>query len=118
MTKVRIPQKLREEVWVQSMGLTFQGSCKTPWCRNLMSVFDFHVAHKIAESKGGLTKLENLIPLCSRCNLSMGTKSYEEWLKYGNCKNAKFSISKLLCCADKEVKVSGTPVPKPTINID
>jgi hypothetical protein len=48
----------------------------------------------------------------------MGTKSFEEWLKYGNCKNAKFSISKLLCCADKEVKVSGTPVPKPTINID
>ena len=33
--------------------------------------FDFHVGHIILESKGGATKIDNLIPLCARCNLSM-----------------------------------------------
>ena len=36
-----------------------------------MNVFDFHVGHNVPESKGGATNIDNLKPICSRCNSSM-----------------------------------------------
>ena len=123
MPKLRIPQKLREQVWIQSMGLKYQGRCKTPWCTNLISVFDFHVAHRVAESKGGPTILENLLPLCARCNTSMGSKSYDEWLQFGSPKAKKpkkagFAISNIVCCGSTAVEDAVTPGPKrPTISV-
>lgn len=83
--KHRIPKALREQVWLQNMGHIFEGKCKVVWCTNLISVFDFQCGHNIPESKGGKTNIENLIPICTRCNISMGsTYSIDEW-------NRKFS---------------------------
>jgi hypothetical protein len=62
-------------------------------------LFDFHVGHNgrfanktniivdcsaihgnVPESKGGATEIANLRPICSRCNLSMGSQySITEW---------------------------------------
>jgi 5-methylcytosine-specific restriction endonuclease McrA len=47
-----------------------------------MSVFDFQCGHNIPESKGGKTDVNNLIPICSRCNQSMGSQyTIDEWTK-------------------------------------
>jgi 5-methylcytosine-specific restriction endonuclease McrA len=49
-----------------------------------MNVFDFHVGHNIPESQGGATDIKNLKPICSRCNLSMGSQySIEDWSTMG-----------------------------------
>jgi hypothetical protein len=49
-----------------------------------MNVFDYHVGHNIPESRGGATNINNLKPICARCNLSMGNYySIEEWSKMG-----------------------------------
>jgi 5-methylcytosine-specific restriction endonuclease McrA len=78
--KERIPRALREQVWIAWAGRRFERRCLVPWCRNVMTVFDFHVGHNIPESKGGATELANLRPICARCNLSMGSQySIEEW---------------------------------------
>jgi 5-methylcytosine-specific restriction endonuclease McrA len=78
--KDKIPVALREQVWIHKMGRVFEGKCPTVWCENTITVFDFHSGHNIPESKGGPTTKENLIPLCSRCNLSMGSAyTFEEW---------------------------------------
>jgi 5-methylcytosine-specific restriction endonuclease McrA len=78
--KVTIPKALREQTWIYYAGKRFECRCLVPWCRNTMSVFDFHVGHDIPESKGGTTQLSNLRPICSRCNLSMGSQySIQEW---------------------------------------
>ncbi len=78
--KERIPRALREQVWVSWAGRHFDRQCLVPWCKNVMTVFDFHVGHNIPESKGGATELANLRPICARCNLSMGSQySIEEW---------------------------------------
>jgi 5-methylcytosine-specific restriction endonuclease McrA len=78
--KDRIPKALREQVWVTWAGRRFDSPCLVPWCKNVMTVFDFHVGHNIPESKGGVTELSNLRPICARCNLSMGSQySIEEW---------------------------------------
>lgn len=78
--KASIPKALREQVWIAYAGRCFERKCLVPWCRNVMSVFDFHVGHDVPESEGGATELKNLRPICARCNLSMGAQySIQEW---------------------------------------
>ncbi len=80
--KKPIPAALREQVWLKQMGRVFEGKCPTTWCQNNITVYDFQSGHNIPESKGGPTTLENLIPICSRCNLSMGNEyTFDEWCK-------------------------------------
>lgn len=69
--KVKIPKALREQVWITHFGKTFEHKCYINWCSNIITVFDFETGHNIPESKGGQTVIENLFPLCSRCNKSM-----------------------------------------------
>ena len=78
--KATIPRALREQVWLTYAGEAYKHKCLVPWCQNVMTVFDFHVGHNIPESQGGKTELQNLRPICSRCNLSMGAQySITEW---------------------------------------
>lgn len=80
MTKTKIPKALREQVWLKHIGKKFESKCKTAWCKNKMSVFDFQCGHDVPESHGGETSVENLVPICSRCNLSMSnTYTFKEW---------------------------------------
>jgi 5-methylcytosine-specific restriction endonuclease McrA len=78
--KQTIPKAVKEQLWLRDMGKSFQGKCKTSWCRNIITLFDFQCGHNIPESKGGPTTLENLVPICSRCNTSMGNQyTFTEW---------------------------------------
>ena len=78
--KETIPVKLREEVWIKQMGRTFEGKCPTTWCTYTITVFDFESGHNIPESRGGPTTIENLVPICSRCNRSMGSQhTFDQW---------------------------------------
>ncbi len=78
--KQTIPKALREAVWITHAGRTFDKKCLTPWCPNMMSVFDFQTGHNIPESKGGPTTIDNLVPICSRCNVSMSNNyTFKEW---------------------------------------
>jgi len=80
--KAAIPKALREQVWIQYAGRQFERKCLVPWCKNTMTVFDFHVGHDVPEYKGGKTEIENLRPICVRCNLSMGSQyTIQEWAK-------------------------------------
>ena len=45
-------------------------------------MFDFHVGHDKPESKGGTLSVDNLKPICARCNLSMSNNfTIAEWNK-------------------------------------
>ena len=47
---------------------------------NTINVFNFQVGHNIPESKGGTLSLNNLKPICGRCNFSMGNNyTIDEW---------------------------------------
>ena len=84
-TKANIPKALREQVWLKNIGHQYEHKCLIDWCQNTISVFDFHVGHNIPESHGGKTDITNLKPICSRCNLSMGSQySITEWNKIGD----------------------------------
>ena len=69
--KATIPKAHREQIWLRYNGKRYNCKCYVHWCKNKIDVFNFQVGHNIPESKGGLTVLENLRPICCRCNSSM-----------------------------------------------
>ena len=80
--KAKIPKAVREQLWLRDVGKEFEAKCMTSWCKNRMTLFDYQCGHNIPESKGGATTIENLRPICSRCNASMNNKyTIDEWDK-------------------------------------
>ena len=80
--KATIPKAVREQCWLQSFGKVFEHSCYIPWGKNKINVWDFHVGHDIPESKGGSLDINNIKPLCARCNQSMSDNyTIQEWIR-------------------------------------
>jgi len=78
--KEKITAALREAVWIQKMGKVFEAKCPVVWCPNRITVFDFQSGHNVPESKGGRTNIDNLLPICARCNVCMGDRyTIDEW---------------------------------------
>jgi len=70
--KKAIPKVVREKVWRTYMGeYSGKGKC---FCCNYteLTSFQFECGHVISEYNGGDVKIENLRPICSLCNKSMG----------------------------------------------
>ena len=79
--KKKIPKALAEQVWITALGHRFEGKCRVSWCKNRITVFDYECGHNVPESKGGKTTLDNLVPICARCNRSMGDRyTIDEWV--------------------------------------
>lgn len=70
--KKNIPKALRSAVWETYVGKVYETKCKVEWCKNTINPFIYEVGHNIPESKGGSTTIDNLRPICSQCNKSMG----------------------------------------------
>jgi 5-methylcytosine-specific restriction endonuclease McrA len=82
-TKKSIPAPLKRDCWNQRIGAgTGVGLCFC--CRvQELTPFDFEAGHIQAESCGGPTIIENLVPICGKCNRSMGSRNMMEFiLKY------------------------------------
>lgn len=97
--KKKIPKALREQVWIAHMGDVFTAKCKINWCQNKINAFDFQCGHNIPESKGGKTNVQNLIPICQRCNVSMGSHyTIDEWnRKFTEPSAPKKTWTRFLC---------------------
>jgi 5-methylcytosine-specific restriction endonuclease McrA len=95
--KQKIPAAFRQQIWYRDMGKEFQGKCPTRWCNNIINVFDFQAGHNIPESKGGQTIPDNLVPICARCNMSMGDRyTFREWSGLNGPMTV--SVSPSWCC--------------------
>lgn len=82
--KKSIPKAVREQVWITYFGKKFDHKCHINWCKNKITVFDFECGHNIPSSKGGNISLENLRPICSRCNKSMSNNyTIDQWQAMG-----------------------------------
>lgn len=75
----KIPKHIKTLVWKKYMGDNIV-SGKCPCCKDQnIEITHFHCGHVIAESKGGDLNINNLRPICAPCNLSMGTRSMNEF---------------------------------------
>lgn len=68
----RVPNALKQNVWLRYNGEKFNSKCAVTWCKNIITPFTFEAGHDVPSSKGGSTTLDNLLPICSSCNKSMG----------------------------------------------
>ena len=79
----KIPASLRTAVWKTYFGDDGKGRCYVG-CGEDISVHNFECGHVIAHANGGTITLNNLRPICSKCNKSMRTTNLEEFItKYG-----------------------------------
>jgi len=82
--KQNIPKHIRDLVWNHYIG------CDIPkhrclCCKKIIiESRNFHVGHVLSENNGGTLEIGNLRPICSSCNLSMGTENMIDFVKkYG-----------------------------------
>lgn len=79
--EMRVPfsKHQRHVIWNAKMGSPhkLEGYCIA--CGRILDVDTFHVGHKRAVAKGGNNDMDNLCIICANCNLTMGTKSLEEF---------------------------------------
>lgn len=77
----KIPKTLRIAVWDKWFGLK-KGQVKCPICLNIkICQLDHDIGHIKAISKGGSYHINNLIPLCRLCNLSIGVMNIKRFMK-------------------------------------
>ena len=77
---IKLPKALREQIWLHYIGKKYSSKCLIKWCNNEINVFDFHIGHNVPASKGGTICMENLLPICARCNLSMSNNyTIDQW---------------------------------------
>lgn len=93
-TKKSIPKAVRDQVWVTYVGKKYSGSCFC--CNKEINVNAWHCGHVIAESKGGPTTVENLRPLCSTCNLSMGTTDIKTFKARHFTKTRAYRVKRIM----------------------
>ncbi len=79
--KKSIPLALKRKVWDLWVGESV-GKTKCPCCKlTEISQMSFSCGHIIPESQGGKLSVENLKPICSSCNSSMGTQNMNDFIK-------------------------------------
>ena len=76
----KISKALRAKVWNDNIGADVSQAmcpiCSTNW----ISTFNFECGHIQAHAEGGTTNADNLLPICSMCNKSMGTQRMDEFI--------------------------------------
>jgi hypothetical protein len=79
-----IPKIVKTQVWNTYIGKE-NGISKCMCCKKSeISQLNFHCGHVISVYNGGSNIVENLRPICSQCNLSMGTQNMNIFMKeYG-----------------------------------
>jgi hypothetical protein len=74
-----IYQAIKTKIWRKYCGENFKTKCCVEFCINEISISNFEAGFILAEAKGGDVSVDNLIPICSKCNKSIGNKHLREW---------------------------------------
>ena len=82
--KIKIPSKVRLDVWATYIGEDI-AKHKCMCCKRVtIKQTEFEVGHVLSEAQGGTLEINNLRPICSVCNKSMGARNMVDFVKqYG-----------------------------------
>jgi hypothetical protein len=75
-TRKRITEKLKKEVWTKTYGKAKEALCR---CGTTITLKISECGHIVSHAREGETVAENLRPICSKCNKSMGTQNMDEY---------------------------------------
>jgi hypothetical protein len=87
----KISQSLRQQIWFKYSNNKLNIKCL---CCSLNEInsFNFECGHIDPKSKGGLCNINNLVPICSLCNKSMGNTNMKIFMKNNNYSNPLLQI--------------------------
>ena len=85
--KKRITARIKKLVWNKEFRDKDVGKCPISFCNNKITcnkfksnyIGLFHAGHITSEFNGGKVEVNNLRPICSSCNSSMGTNNWQEY---------------------------------------
>lgn len=79
--KKTISPKIRIQVWQKEFGDKDEHICPFFMCQNIIhnGLNGFHCGHIISEFNGGEISLDNLRPICSKCNGKMGSVNWNDF---------------------------------------
>ena len=108
MERKSIPKPLRVQVWNKYIGEE-KGIGKCNVCSTEIKVSNFDCGHIIAAIDGGEDIINNLVPICRLCNLSMGKENLNDFKqKYFNNKSyIDIYVKCFLIKTDDYIKVKG-----------
>lgn len=76
--RITIPKTVKDNLWDNTFSSNAgEGNCYV--CSTTINSKKFDCGHIIAVANGGSNDINNLKPICSTCNKSMGTKNLEEF---------------------------------------
>ena len=79
-TKYKVFSKqVKIAVWEHHCGKVYSHKCHIRLCSTIMKVSDFDIGHIVAYSRNSEDQLSNLLPICYKCNKSMGTMSIPDY---------------------------------------
>jgi len=85
--KKKIPKKIKTDSWNRYVGKEI-GEVPCLCCRTeKITQMNFVGGHIVAEANGGEITVDNILPICSGCNLSMGTQHMDEFVSKHYPKN-------------------------------
>ena len=77
----KISKAKRRAIWIKHIGdHIFKTKCVCCGVKDI-DPFDFQCGHVEAHSKGGSDSISNLIPICSICNIDMGSENMKIFMK-------------------------------------
>lgn len=79
-TRISIPKTVKDNLWDQHFGKE-AGIGKCYCCNAEINSKKFDCGHIISVADGGKNNIDNLKPICSTCNKSMGTQNMETFKK-------------------------------------
>jgi 5-methylcytosine-specific restriction endonuclease McrA len=75
---------IRQAVWYKNIGKNI-GCIKCPCCNiNEITQMNFVAGHVVSIKNGGENSVDNLLPICSICNSSMGPMNMDKFIKMNN----------------------------------
>ena len=79
--RTKVPKVVRDRAWRRQFGHEEEGVC--PCCKKIeITTKSFHLGHIQAVACGGEDTIDNLMPICSKCNLRMGTMNLNEYKEH------------------------------------
>tara|TARA_B100000029_G_scaffold487018_1_gene542030 strand:+ start:268 stop:819 length:552 start_codon:yes stop_codon:yes gene_type:complete len=115
-----IPKSVKDKLWDDTFGSSKgEGECYV--CNTLINSKKFDCGHITSVKNGGSDSIENLKPICSTCNKSMGVENLEEFKsKYFQNNetpiqqsNSIYNITPNLCNICNKEKMKPNTIPKP-----
>jgi hypothetical protein len=75
----KVPQSVKNVAWSRYVGEVYSAYCICCQTEEIKST-NFHAGHIVSHANGGLAIVNNILPICSVCNLSMGARNMDEYI--------------------------------------